>query len=477
LQDRYPGVKYDIGARLLRNFLFMKNVIKAGFFVFIFLLIPQYIFASGGGDSHGEIAKIFLLFAVVLFVAKLGGIVEKFGQPAVLGELLTGIILSFLAFTGWQIARDIQTNSIILFMAELGAILLLFQIGLESNISKIVQVGGRALLVAITGVVVPFVLGAFVVSPLVFGDAELISHLFVGASFVATSVGVTSAVFKSFNAHKSRASSVVLGAAVIDDILGLIVLAVVFAMASGSKIDVGYVTLITVKSFGFLLLAVLLGNHFARALSKFFSMISTGTGMKMAMAIVFALMYSYIASLMGLAPIIGAFAAGLVLDAVHFKFFSASFATVKLKEIQKHSPSASSAVEEFVKESEHTHVERMVSSVGLIFVPIFFALTGARIEFASLLDGGVYLTAGILTFVAILGKVVSGIFAEGDWREKLLVGVAMVPRGEVGLIFATSGKALGVISDSMFSAIILVIVLTTFVAPPLIAQLLKNQVR
>lgn len=439
-----------------------------------FFLSPTFSFAAVTDSSaHGSVGTTFLLFAIILFVAKMGGIVEKFKQPLVLGELIAGIFLSFLAYSGIQIISDIRTNEVIVFMAELGAMLLLFQIGLESNIAKISKVGGRAILVALTGVIVPFILGYFI-SPLIFPNADIISRLFIGASFVATSVGITSYVFKGFGVHKSRASQTVLGAAIIDDVLGLFVLSIIIALASGSSVDARYVLIISVKAFGFLFIAIFFGNFFAKALSKLFSLINTGTGMKLSLSIIFALLYSYVATLVGLAPIIGAFAAGLILDAVHFKSFKVSFATSKLFLIKNKHSNISGYIDEFIKESEHTHVERMVSSVGLIFVPIFFTFTGLQIDFGSFLNLNVYSSAIILAVVAIVGKVVSGIFASGNWKEKLLVGLAMVPRGEIGLIFITSGKVLGVISAEVFSTIVLVIVLTTFIAPPLIAHLLNG---
>lgn len=416
---------------------------------------------SGGG--HADYGTILLGLAIILLAAKLGGVIEKIGQPGVLGELLAGIALSLIGFLGIHFIDDIRHNEVIAFLAEVGAIILLFQIGLESNIRQLAKVGVNAFLVAIIGVVAPFLLGTFVFGPLLFPDAPFVSHLFLGASVVATSVGITASVFKSLGILKYRASQTVLGAAVIDDVLGLLVLAIVTALASGSELTPEYVITLSIKAFAFLAVAIVAGSLLAKHISKIFSYIHTGTGMKLGIAFIFALIYSYAASLVGLAPIIGAFAAGLVLDAVHFSMFDSPAIVSQLKKLKP-----SKELEEIIHHQEHIHVEDMVSSLGLIFVPLFFAFTGLQIQIDSLLNPNLYLIALVITIGAVLTKASAGIAARGSFKEKLLVGVSMVPRGEVGLIFASAGKALGAINDELFSVIILVVIGTTFIAPSLI---------
>jgi Kef-type K+ transport system membrane component KefB len=416
-----------------------------------------------------------LLLAVLLITAKLSGIIEKFGQPAVLGEIGGGVFLSLLAFLGVGLIDDIRHSETLLFIAELGAVILLFQIGLETNLNKMAKVGLSAFLVAIIGVVVPFLLGTFVVGPFIFPDEKFVAHLFIGASLVATSVGITAYVFQEMKVAKERFSQVVLGAAVIDDVLGLLVLAVVTALASGRSVDPAFIAELSVKAFGFLAGAVLLGNFLAKTLSRLFSSVNTGSGMKLALALTFALIYAYVATLVGLAPIVGAFAAGLILDAVHFNNFAIPAVVKDLLNLRGFDKQEKEKIENLVNKHKHGHVEDLVSNIGLFLVPIFFVFTGLQIDFASLLNPQVYLSAFIVAVIAIAGKVVAGIAATGSLKEKMLVGVSMVPRGEVGLIFASVGKSMGAISSELFSVIILVIMATTFVAPPVIKFLLKTQ--
>ena len=424
-----------------------------------------------GGAHHFGI--IFAMFALVLIAGKVGNFVEKYGQPAVIGELLAGVALSAAGYFGWGFIGDIATNEIISYLAQFGALLLLFSIGLESNIKEMQKVGVRALMVALIGVVTPFVLGAFVLGPIFFGDASSNARLFLGASLVATSVGITASVFRSLKLTKSRAAQTVLGAAVIDDVLGLIVLAIVSALATGGELTAGLVFTLAAKSFGFLIGAIVLGSLFAKPISKAFSAIHTGIGMKLTLAVGFALVFGYLAEVFGLEPIIGAFAAGLLLDAVHFESFSDPEIIEDIKHLESDETVAS-----VIKKHRHAHVEDLINSIGLVFIPVFFVYTGLQIDFGSLLNLNLYVIAIAISIVAIAAKFVAGFAASGSKNEKMLVGFSMVPRGEVGLIFAATGSALGVLDSELFSTIVLVVIITTFISPAMIKKFgnaLKNE--
>lgn len=435
--------------------------------------------AEAKDENHSEsmhhFGIVFAMFALVLVVGKIGNFVEKYGQPAVIGELLAGIALSAAGYFGWGFISELSQNEIMSFLAQFGAVLLLFSIGLESNIKEMSKVGARALVVALIGVTLPFVFGSFVLGPIFFGDASSNARLFLGASLVATSVGITASVFRSLKLTKSRAAQTVLGAAVIDDVLGLIVLAVVSALVTGGSLTAGLVLELALKSFGFLAGALLIGSLVAKPISKLFSQIHTGIGMKLGLALCFALFFGYVAELFGLEPIIGAFAAGLLLDAVHFKSFSDPEIISDLKYLEgdkKHGASVS----KLLKKHQHAHIEDLVNSMGLIFIPIFFVFTGLQIDVGSLLQPELYIIAVIIAIVAVAGKLAAGVAASGSKTEKILVGVSMVPRGEVGLIFAATGKSLGVLDSEMFSTIILVVIITTFISPALI-KLYANKLK
>lgn len=444
----------------------------------LLFIVPEFalLAESGTGGHGGGSALVFLMIAVVLLAAKVSGLVERLGQPAVLGELLIGILLgNFALLTGITIFEPIKENAIILFLAELGVVVLLFQIGLESNIKTMAKVGLPAFLVAMLGVVAPFGLGTWIVGPLLLPGLDFNTYLFLGAALTATSVGITARVFKDLGKLQTKESQIVLGAAVIDDVLGLIILAVVSAIVTIGTVTASSVFLIIGKAVLFLVAAIVLGQYLAPTIGRVLSRIHEGIGMKFTLAFAFGLIFAYVAQEIGLAPIVGAFAAGLILDSVTFQTFKKPEVSEALATIcttcdtdTKHK------LEHIIESQSHKHVESLIEPVAFFVVPIFFVLTGMAVDLSTLTDLTIVLTALGITTVAFVGKIIAGI-AAGRGTNKWIVGFGMVPRGEVGLIFATIGAGLGVISPSVFSIIVIMVVLTTLFTPPILAALLKRQ--
>jgi len=431
------------------------------------------VFASEEGGVAHSAATTFLWIAVILIAAKIASLVEKIGQPAVLGELVMGVILGNLFLLGLHIFEPIKNDSIIAFLSELGVVILLFQIGLESNIEKMKKVGVRAFLVACVGVVVPFALGVYLVGPLFLPGADFNSYLFIGATLTATSVGITARVFQDLKKLQTKEAQIVLGAAVIDDVLGLIILAVVSAMVTAGGVGIGVISWITAKSVLFLVSSIVVGQLVAPRLGKLFAKINTGSGMKFTLAISFGLFFAFLAQKIGLAPIVGAFAAGLVLDPVHFKYFKDAKVVRDIRgAVEGADERTKKNVEEAIEPHSHRHVEDLVEPVGLFLIPIFFVMTGMTVKLDVLFDVPILLVALGITVVAFVGKIVSGLVA--GKVNKYIVGFGMIPRGEVGLIFAMMGKSLGVISDEIFSAIVIMVILSTLLTPPILAWLIKR---
>lgn len=456
-----------------KAFLFFPKICL----ILLSLMVPVSVLAaetSGDSTSHG-IVDTLIWIAVFLLAAKLSGLVEKIGQPSVLGELVMGVLLGNLVLIGVNLFEGARSDSFLPFLAELGVIILLFQVGLESNITQMRKVGGRALAVAIIGVVVPFVLGAYVVGPWLLPGLNSNAYLFLGAALTATSVGITARVFKDLGKLQIREAQIVLGAAVIDDVLGLIILAVVSAIATLGAISVGGVFIILAKALLFLSGSVILGQIMAPKIGKWFSKINTGIGMKFTLAVTFALVFSYIAGKIGLAPIIGAFAAGLVLDPVHFSFFRQSEMVSELKENTETLPHAQrNRMDQIIKHYSDKHIEELIEPLSHFFVPIFFIWTGFSVNLKTFLDPQIIGVALAITAVAFAGKIVSGL-AAGSQVNKSLVGFGMVPRGEVGLIFATIGRSLGVVNDEVFSVIVIIVILTTLLTPPILTYIIKHK--
>ncbi|MGI9038520.1 MAG: cation:proton antiporter [Gemmatimonadota bacterium] len=408
---------------------------------------------GGGGGDHGpEISHVFLVIITILIVGKLfGEVAERNGQPAVLGELVAGVIL------GGSVLGVIPASGpmyeIVHVLAEIGVAILLFEIGLETDLKEMSRVGGTAFGVAMIGVFLPFALGFgywYLFNPSIGAHPEGISFaivaVFVGATLTATSVGITARVLSDLNRMHTPEARIIIGAAVIDDVLGIVILSVVSGLAGGAAVTLGYVSKTLLFAVGFLVLAVVIGNRFAPALFNLVNQMRV-RGSLLVAAFCFALGVAALADLAGSALIIGAFAAGLVLSSTN------QFDTV---------------------------VER-IEPVADVFTPIFFVAVGAPVNvglFLPMSDDfnlGVLIVGLILTVIAIIGKLVSGLAVRREDTSKLLVGVGMVPRGEVGLIFASIGLTAGILSGSVYSAILIMVILSTFVVPPVLKVLFARK--
>jgi len=442
------------------------------FLLFFFPLID--VVAGEPGRNGLDTGMYFLWIAIIILAAKLSNLIERFGQPAVLGELLVGVILGNMALVGFNFFEPIRQDVVIRFLAQIGVVILLFQVGLESNIRKMLQVGPQALLVAMVGVIAPFFLGTVVVGPLLLPELSFNAHLFVGAILTATSVGITARVFHDLGQLKTYEAQIILGAAVIDDVMGLTILAVVKAMAESGKVSLIDVGWITAKAGLFLGGAIFLGQLLAPRLGRLFSKINPGIGMKLILAVGFGLIFAYVAELIGLDAIVGAFAAGLVLEPVHFRHFDDPNVVSDINEsIKQASPEIRKNVSNVLESLARNHIKELIQPLGYFLVPIFFVLTGMEVRIETLFNVRILLLALAISVAAFGGKIISG-FAAGRVR-KSIIGWGMVPRGEVGLIFAATGKALGVFPDDIFSMMVIVIMFTTILPPPILNALLKRQ--
>jgi Kef-type K+ transport system membrane component KefB len=398
------------------------------------------IAAAGGVD----IARFFLALAAMLVAAKLlGELAERVGQPAVLGELVAGVLLggSVLGVVPAQGLSGELTHV----LAQLGVLLLLFEIGLETDLREMFRVGPASLAVAVVGVMMPFGLGygywAYVPHPAV-GPGDLTTAaIFVGATLTATSVGITARVLSDLRRLTTPEARIIIGAAVIDDVLGLVILSVVSGVAAGAAVSMLGVIRTLAVAIGFLVVAVIVGRYLV---PKLFDVVvrMRVRFVLLVFAVAFALGLSALASLAGSALIIGAFAAGIILSGTN----------------------------------QFDTIEREVRPVASIFTPIFFVSVGASVNL-RLLDPttpssrGTLLVAAVLTAIAIVGKLAAGWAAPWVRFRRVVVGVGMVPRGEVGLIFADVGRRSGLLTDEVFGAVLLMVMVTTFVAPPALKAL------
>jgi Kef-type K+ transport system membrane component KefB len=423
--------------------------------------------------GSGVVGENLLWLALILMSARMfAPLAQRIGFPAVLGELLLGVALGNLGLFGLHYFEDIPRDPIIAFMAELGVIILLLQIGLETRLAELLKVGGRAAAVGGFGIAAPFVLGAFFVGPWLLPGLDTNAYLFLGATLAATSVGITGRVFRDLGKLGTPAARIVLGAAVIDDVLGLVILAVVSSLVQVGQISVGEVGWIIGKSVFFLGGSIWLGRWIAPHSSRWLARLDAGPSMLFAQVLATGLFLAWLAHAAGLAPIIGAFAAGLLFEPIFLKDFDTPRIVQEIEPLLRDSRGLMDRLLPILtKHTGHQH-EHMIEPIGYFFVPVFFVLTGMQVDLATLADPAVVAIALGITVAAIVGKLAAGVFA-GD-AGRWVVGWGMVPRGEVGLIFAMVGKQLGVMSETMFSVIVIMVILTTLITPPVLTLLLRR---
>jgi len=412
--------------------------------------------SSGHG---GPVLGILISLVVILLAAKLGGdVFERFEQPAVLGELILGMLIGNLHLVGIDIFEPFKHDLTLEVLAELGVIILLFEVGLESSVREMMKVGLASFMVAVFGVITPFFLGwgvGYVFLP----DASIYVHIFIGATLTATSVGITARVLQDVGKIKSREAKIILGAAVIDDILGLVILAVVAGIIAavgsghGDGASSGMILWIILKAVLFVVGAIVIGSVI---LPTYFNLAIRlrvkGVFLSFCLLICFAL--AFIAGKVGLAPIVGAFAAGLILDEIQYTRF---------------------------REKGERDIKHLIEPISVFLVPIFFVRMGMMVDLTTFVHIEILGFAAVLTLAAIVGKQACSLAIFDRKTNRIAIGLGMIPRGEVGLIFAGIGAKLildgqPVISASVYSAIVIMVVITTLVTPPALkASLLRGE--
>lgn len=378
-------------------------------------------------EVHGLLDILLILVA-----AKAGAeISERIGIPAVIGEITAGLLLG-PSLLGW-----VETTESIALLAEIGVILLLLQVGMEMDLREMGKVGGASLGVAFAGIAAPFALGYGVATAFGHGGS---TALFLGAALTATSVGITARAFGDLRILSSTESRIVLGAAVADDVLGLVILTVVVRVVDEGTLDVMVALRVLAVALAFLVVATVLGLRIAPPVFRWIQRSATGTGTLLIGAVSFTLALALLAGEADLAPIIGAFVAGLALGRT--------------------------------KQAER--IERDLNPLANLFIPIFFVQVGLQVDVKAMIRPSVLGLAGALLAVAVIGKVVAGWAVGRTPVDRLLVGIGMIPRGEVGLIFATLGLANGVLDDDLYAAMLVVVLVTTIVTPGLIRFRLRR---
>ena len=387
------------------------------------------------------IIEKFLEIAIILVAAKFGAeLMRRINQPAVIGELAAGIIIGYY---GLGLLPHFESGDVVSTLAEIGVVLLLFEVGLETNLEEFVELGSTSILVALIGVVAPFALGFGSIYALGLGGVNQFEvALFVGAAMTATSVGITARVFGDLGALKSREAKTIIGAAVIDDILGLLILTVVAGLlGSTGDFQIIDLAIISGEAIGFLAVTVIVGRKLSPIIFNFFVKIPS-PGTFVTGSFIFAMLLGAAAHYVGLHPIVGAFAGGVV-----------------------------------AAESKMTHrIRDEMKPLNFLLVPIFFVYIGSEVNIQTLASLDIFLYGMAVSALAMIGKFVSGLGALGKGMNTSIIGIGMAPRGEVGLIFvAVAASTLSaVINEEIISIIIWMVITTTIVAPILLNRILQK---
>ncbi|OGC77952.1 MAG: hypothetical protein A2Z27_01735 [candidate division Zixibacteria bacterium RBG_16_50_21] len=381
---------------------------------------------------HGLTEILFRLFIIFTSAKIMGEIFERLKQPALIGEILAGVVL------GPYLLNWIPQEEVYQVLAEIGVMILLFTVGLHIKVEDIMKVGWRSTLVAVLGVIVPFIFGYLYT---LISDHNTIEAMFIGAAMVATSVGITARIFADLNMMDSEIARIILAAAVIDDILGMIILAIVTGAGQGtlSYVNLGIITL---EAVGFVIFLILAGTRIARRYVPRVANLRTRNAV-FALSLIFLLGLSAVASSIKLAAIIGAFMAGLVLSEFNYQF----------------------------------QLTQKAESLYDFLVPFFFVILGSKVDLGVFANSSIWLAAGIITLFAILGKLIGcgvAVIRSGI-KKAVTVGVGMIPRGEVGMIVASIGLASGAISSELYAVVLFMVVATTLLAPPVLRKLLASQ--
>ncbi len=384
----------------------------------------------------------FLYLLTILLTARLfSEIAVRLKVPSVIGELTAGIVLG-PSLLGW-----LELNEVLKLLAEIGIIFLLFQVGLETDVRRLVRSGKKSFIVALGGFIIPFLLG-FSISYWGFHLSILIS-LFIGGTLTATSIGITIRVLSDLNRQQGKEGQIVLGAAVLDDILGVVLLALLYEFSIGGGINMLNASKVLIFVSAFFLLAPIAAKLISHLISRY-DAVSETPGLIPTTIVSLVLFFAWLAHEVGAPELLGGFAAGLALSRRFFLPFGLALHT---------------------KDGFAHRINIQMQPIIQLFTPIFFVMVGLSLNLHEIdwSSSFIWRFSLLLFTIAVVGKFAGLLFIKESWKSRMLIGLAMVPRGEVGLIFAELGRVSGIFNNEIYAAMVIVIALTTII-PPLVMK-------
>jgi len=456
----------------------------------LFWLIPgiffaHYLFASTSGNdlSHVIIADIhhnqhvsninpviFLWLVVFISLSRGLSIVKKIGLPLVVGEILSGLILGDLNHFGIHIFNEAENDLSIQFMAELGAIILMFDIGLESKLSDLKKNFKTGFAVAVSGSILTFSSG-FLISKYLTENPTTLSNMLFGIIIAATATGISAKTFKDMKIIHSKEVKVVLVASILDELLSILGFGIISSLIITHSVSLLNLSVSMAQVLGFFVFAAVFGQWITPLMTKWSIKIHAGINMKIGVLLVICFLFSWIAYISGLATVIGAFIAGLMLDKIYFESFSKSNFIVKLRHIALNlsDTATKQKLNELIEKQEERTLEELIKPLSHLFVPVFFIYIGLMLKVDTLLHVDTLLLVAFILILSFIGRLISGFFIRPSRKlNSLVIGLGMTPIGEAGLIFAMFGKNMGIISENSLAAIVASVVIAAVITPILI---------
>ena len=413
--------------------------------------------------------QLLFTMAVLFVVSRIGSVaVSRFGLPGLIGEIVMGIVIANVTIGDWslfsllditipgpgqEMSEGSHVYTVIHVFSELGVIFLLFTVGLETNVKDLLGSGKAALLAAVLGVVLPFIAGLAII---IATDGDMNHALFMGAAMVATSVGITARIIKDMRLIDTREARIIIAAAVIDDVLGMIVLAIVNGVAGSGEISIVDIITITLQAVVFVLGIIMVCKYLVPRIYNFFqkrhdAAVNAGkvphSANKLVLAIIVCLTMAAFAEFIGLAAIIGSFLAGML----------------------------------FAEHAWEWDLEHKMESITTFFISFFFLNVGFQVDVSALTDVSIIIVTVVIILVALVTKFVGCGFGAKmgdrnlDSAGRNIIGVGMMPRGEVGIIVASIGLSSGAMSPELYAVVVLMSVATTIIAPPILSKLFRKK--
>lgn len=412
---------------------------------------------------------IYLWLVIFIFLSRSLSFVKKVGLPLAVSEILTGIILGQLHLLGINLFTTAEDNTIIRFLAELGAIILMFEIGIESKFSDLRRNFKRGIKLAIIGSILTFA-GGFIISWLLIQDSNIKVNLLMGLICAATATGISAKTFKEMNIIHTKEVKIVLVSSILDELISIICFGVISVMLVSASFSLSSISLSLIQALIFFIFAAIFGRWIVPLITTRSTKIHAGINMKVGVLLTICFLFSWVAHSLGLAFVVGAFIAGLILDEIYFKTFSRSNFLIQLRDLsmQVSDDKLRRKLTNVIRIQEGQTIKELLKPISHLFVPIFFIYIGMMLNIDDLIHPTTLIITLALLGISFFGRILSGFVIRGEKINHLILGLGMTPIGEAGLIFAVFGKIVGIIDENVLSAIVSTLVIASILTPVLI---------